>query len=118
MKLFRQALESDVSDIQGGTTEEGIHLGAMAGTIDLLQRGFSGMEPGPDGVLRFKPNLPPEIENLDFSVYYRRRWLRVRLNNEEVEITSEVTQRPPIEVECRGEKVTLGSGETKGFKRG
>lgn len=118
MKLFRQALESDVSDIQGGTTEEGIHLGAMAGTIDLLQRGFSGMEPGPDGVLRFKPNLPPEIENLDFSVYYRRRWLRVRLNNEEVEITSEVTQRPPIEVECRGEKVTLGSGESKGFKRG
>jgi len=24
--LFKQALESDVSDIQGGTTAEGIHL--------------------------------------------------------------------------------------------
>ncbi len=117
MKLFRQALESDVSDIQGGTTKEGIHLGAMAGTIDLLQRGFSGMEAGSDGVLRFKPSLPPEIGRLDFSVYFRRRWLKVRLSNEELTVTSELTRRAPIEVECRGEKVTIASGESKGFKR-
>src|SRR5678815_3075811 len=29
------ALESDVADVQGGTTREGIHLGAMAGTVDI-----------------------------------------------------------------------------------
>jgi hypothetical protein len=29
--LFTEALESDISDTQGGTTPEGIHLGAMAG---------------------------------------------------------------------------------------
>src|SRR5664280_2324283 len=29
------ALESDISDVQGGTTAEGIHLGAMAGTVDI-----------------------------------------------------------------------------------
>lgn len=117
MDLFRQALESDVSDIQNGTTQEGIHLGAMAGTIDLLQRGFSGMEPGPDGVLHFKPNLPPEIGQLDFSVYYHRRWLKVTMSDEEIQITSEMTPRAPIEIECRGNKTTLGSGQTKGFKR-
>ena len=27
--------ESDIADIQGGTTAEGIHLGAMAGSVDL-----------------------------------------------------------------------------------
>ena len=43
-ELFSQALESDVADIQGGTTPEGIHLGAMAGTVDLLQRGYTGLE--------------------------------------------------------------------------
>ena len=32
MEFFQQALKSDVSDIQGGTTSEGIHLAAMAGT--------------------------------------------------------------------------------------
>jgi hypothetical protein len=31
-QLFRQALESDVADVQGGTTQEGIHMGVMAGT--------------------------------------------------------------------------------------
>jgi len=32
------ALESDVGDIQGGTTQEGIHMGVMAGTLDELRR--------------------------------------------------------------------------------
>jgi trehalose/maltose hydrolase-like predicted phosphorylase len=36
------ALESDVGDIQGGTTQEGIHMGVMAGTLDLIQRGYVG----------------------------------------------------------------------------
>ena len=34
----------DVGDIQGGTTKEGIHLGAMAGTVDLVQRGQTGLQ--------------------------------------------------------------------------
>lgn len=117
MKLFRQALESDVSDIQGGTTEEGIHLGAMAGTVDLLERGYSGMEAGADGVLHFKPGLPPEISKLEFSIYYHRRWVDVTVVGENLEVTSQVTGQPPIEVECRGEKVTLASGESRSFRR-
>ncbi len=35
---FLIALESDIGDIQGGTTKEGIHLGVMAGTLDVVQR--------------------------------------------------------------------------------
>ena len=34
------ALESDVGDVQGGTTQEGIHMGVMSGTLDLIQRGY------------------------------------------------------------------------------
>ncbi len=117
MELFRQALESDVSDIQDGTTEEGIHLGAMAGTVDLLERGYSGMEASADGVLRFKPSLPDEIESLSFSVYYQRRWLDIMLVDEKLEVVSEVTSQPPVEIECRDERVSLSSGETKRFKR-
>lgn len=30
------ALESDVNDVQGGTTKEGIHVGVMGGTLGLL----------------------------------------------------------------------------------
>jgi hypothetical protein len=40
--LLLEALEGDISDVQGGTTAEGVHLGAMSGTLDLLQRGLTG----------------------------------------------------------------------------
>ncbi|MBV9197546.1 MAG: hypothetical protein JO168_25720 [Solirubrobacterales bacterium] len=33
-----------MGDIQGGTTREGIHLGVMAGTLDLVQRAYLGTE--------------------------------------------------------------------------
>ena len=117
MSLFRQALESDVSDIQDGTTPEGIHLGAMAGTVDLLQRGYSGMEAGAGGVLHFKPSLPPEIGRLEFSIYYHHRWLDISLRGDDITVTSAPTTMPPIEVECRGEQVSLASGETRIFHR-
>ncbi len=44
MNFFAEALQSDVSDVQQGTTAEGVHLGAMAGTVDLLQRVSTGIE--------------------------------------------------------------------------
>ncbi|MFB4298537.1 hypothetical protein [Actinomadura sp. NTSP31] len=37
-RVFREALGSDLEDAQHGTTAEGVHLGAMAGTVDLVQR--------------------------------------------------------------------------------
>ena len=39
---FLVALESDVGDVQGGTTKEGIHMGVMSGTLDLVQRSYAG----------------------------------------------------------------------------
>jgi trehalose/maltose hydrolase-like predicted phosphorylase len=38
-RFFAEALASDVHDVQGGTTAEGTHLGAMAGTFDVRYRG-------------------------------------------------------------------------------
>ena len=54
---FLVALESDVGDVQGGTTKEGIHMGVMSGTLDLVQRSYAGTEIR-DGVLYFEPRLP------------------------------------------------------------
>ena len=51
---YAAALGSDVHDIQGGTTREGVHLGVMAGTVDLAERGYLGLETR-GGVLCFDP---------------------------------------------------------------
>ena len=66
MRYFAEALQSDVSDIQQGTTAEGVHLGAMAGTVDLVQRVSTGIEITGD-VLRLNPRLPEELERLSVA---------------------------------------------------
>jgi alpha,alpha-trehalase len=59
-KLFLQALKSDVADIQGGTTPERIHLGAMASAVDILDRAYTCLVVRND-VLWFNPFLPEEV---------------------------------------------------------
>ena len=50
---FLVALESDVGDVQGGTTKEGIHMGVISGTLDLIQRSYAGhADPRRSPVLR------------------------------------------------------------------
>ncbi len=115
MELFRRALESDISDIQGGTTAEGIHLGAMAGSVDMLQRGYTGMEMRA-GVLHVKPRLPEGIEQLRFRIYVRDRWVEVSAEDAVVALSSEVTSAPPLSVDCRGDRRELRSGETVRFE--
>ncbi len=75
---FLVALKSDVGDVQGGTTKEGIHVGVMAGTLDLVQRSYMGTQVR-DGVLRFDPRLPAPIDGLSFSMQFRRTPLLVTL---------------------------------------
>ncbi|WP_236834120.1 glycoside hydrolase family 65 protein [Blastococcus sp. KM273129] len=67
---FLEALDSDITDAQGGTTAEGIHLGAMAGTVDLLVRGFTGLETRGEA-LGFDPYLPDALHELRFRLRYR-----------------------------------------------
>jgi trehalose/maltose hydrolase-like predicted phosphorylase len=78
---FLVALNSDVGDIQGGTTREGIHMGVMAGTLDLMQRAYLGTEIR-DNVLYFEPRLPGPIEELSFAIQFRRTPLLVTFNND------------------------------------
>ncbi len=75
---FLVALNSDVNDIQGGTTKEGIHMGVMAGTLDLVQRSYVGTSVR-DGVLRFDPRLPGRIEGVSFSMQFQRTPILVTL---------------------------------------
>jgi trehalose/maltose hydrolase-like predicted phosphorylase len=67
---FLVALESDVSDVQGGTTPEGIHLGVMAGTLGLIQRSYLGEEVR-DGVLTFRPARIDHLDGLVMPLRFR-----------------------------------------------
>jgi trehalose/maltose hydrolase-like predicted phosphorylase len=77
---FIEALESDIGDVQGGTTKEGIHLGVMSGTLDLIQRGYVGSDIR-DGVLYFRPRLTDRLDGLSFPMQFRGTPIRVTLKD-------------------------------------
>jgi len=110
--IFLEALRSDIDDIQGGTTPEGIHLGAMAGTVDLLQRCYSGLELR-GGELRFNPSLPDELVRLSFDLRYRKHSLSVDLSPDELTIASAPGTAAPITIVVNGERTPLGPGSRK-----
>jgi alpha,alpha-trehalase len=96
-ELFEEALKSDVSDIQGGTTPEGIHLGAMAGTVDIIQRCYPDMSLQ-ENVLRFNPQLPEEMDYLSMLVSYRDHSLQVEIDTEKIKIKAIKVSANPIKI--------------------
>ncbi|MGQ4600791.1 trehalose-phosphatase [Nocardia sp. R6R-6] len=111
VEFFERVLESDVADIQGGTTAEGIHLAAMAGSVDLLQRCFTGLEIRRDRLI-FCPYWPESLGSLSFPMIYRGHRLGVRISGDGVEVSSEPGGSPPIEIICRDQVARLAPGDT------
>ena len=113
---FLVALESDVADVQGGTTKEGIHLAVMAGTLDLVQRSYMGTQVR-DGVLRFDPRLPAPIAGLSFSMQFRRTSLLVTLAGGRLTLAAhpEGVNRP-IKVGVRDQVRDFGPGDRYTFE--
>jgi alpha,alpha-trehalase len=108
-ELFLEALESDVSDTQGGTTAEGIHLGAMVGTLDLLQRSYTGLEVR-DDVLWLDPQLPTMLRRLAFTVLYRGHLLELDFADTVVTVASQTARGAPISVGIGGTVTELEAG--------
>jgi trehalose/maltose hydrolase-like predicted phosphorylase len=109
-QLFDQALETDVADIQGGTTAEGIHLGAMAGTLDLIQRCFTGLEVGRDQ-LSISPSFPCELENLRTVIHYRGHALSLAIANGVLEVSVKHSHLPALKLEIQGTIYEVREGE-------
>ena len=78
---FLVALRSDADDIQGGTTKEGIHVGVMAGTLDVMQRCYAGTQVRGD-VLHFDPRLPGQLDGLSFPIQFRETPMLVTVTGE------------------------------------
>jgi alpha,alpha-trehalase len=110
-QLFQEALLADLEDSQKGTTAEGIHLGAMAGSVDIMQRGYTGIETR-GGVLRFNPALPEALDELSMRLRYRRHLLMLDVGRGQLRLRSLKPDAPPIEI-CVGEQAfRLSGGET------
>jgi trehalose/maltose hydrolase-like predicted phosphorylase len=111
---FREALSADLDDTQGGTTRTGIHLGAMAGTIDVVQRSFAGLRITGDALL-FAPRMPKGIRTVSFHVRYRDHLLAVTLEHGLLTLSAAPGDAPAIWLQVGSDRVLLGAGDTRQF---
>ncbi|MEU9166667.1 glycosyl hydrolase family 65 protein [Streptomyces sp. NPDC048420] len=108
----QEALRGDIADLQGGTTGEGIHLGAMAGTLDLVQRGLTGLETR-SGALWLDPVPLPELSSYGFCLRYQGHWgVRLRLEHSCLKIEVPSSDRSPIDIRLPDRAVSVEPGET------
>jgi trehalose/maltose hydrolase-like predicted phosphorylase len=110
--FFLEALNSDFRDLQGGTTAEGIHLGAMAGVLDIAQRCYTGLETR-DDVLRLNPQLPAELPELVLDLHYRgHSGIEVHCDHRHTRVRLRDSAAAAITVAVGEQTATVEPGET------
>ncbi|EYR64515.1 hypothetical protein N866_09395 [Actinotalea ferrariae CF5-4] len=115
---FRDALAADLDDTQGGTTQEGIHLGAMAGTIDILSRSFAGLETE-GATIVLDPALPAGLHTLEFRMQHRGQRLAIMIDDDTVTVTAEpCTTRTRVRLRLGEHEGALQPGTRRIFRRG
>lgn len=116
-EALTRALESDLSDIQGGTTHAGIHLGAMAGSVDMVVRCYAGLEIRND-MLWLHPALPAELAEIAFTISYREQPMRIEITPTTARLHLDPLGAHPITVFVEGREARLSPGETREFPIG
>lgn len=108
---FRETLHVDLEAGGDRGTREGVHLGAMSGSLDTLQRHYLGIRPVAEGLGVF-PAIPPQLPNLELGLTYRGARIGVWLEGKTLGIESESANNQPVNIiHGRGSHI-LGPGQT------
>jgi beta-phosphoglucomutase family hydrolase len=108
--LYLDALRSDLVDIQGGTTGEGIHCGVMAGTVVDVMTTFGGLDlHGP--VPGLHPVLPDMWKELEFGFLIRGNRYHVEIYPATIKIAGQNGGREEIKVDICGKEYALNQDQ-------
>lgn len=115
-EVFGEALRADLDDTQGGTTREGIHLGAMAGTVDMVARDFAGVQVHGNRLV-FDPCLPDQLSRVGFEVGYRGQRIDVVLDHDLLRLSAHpCASAAPVDVLVAGVAASLAPGAALQFQ--
>ncbi|GHH72690.1 family 65 glycosyl hydrolase [Streptomyces sulfonofaciens] len=111
-RFCQEAVKGDIADLQGGTTGEGIHLGAMAGTLDLVQRGLTGLSTR-GGALCLDPVPMPELASYSFAVHYQGHGgVRLGVRPGRLQLAVPDSDKSPIDIQLPDRSVVVEPGES------
>lgn len=112
--VYQEALLADLDDTQGGTTQEGIHLGAMCGTVDVVQRAYAGLQVHAKS-LWLDPSLPQDLHSVSFRICYRGQMVTVDLNHQTLCVTAESSRAADVPLSIFGHQSTVPAGQTREY---
>ncbi|MFN2280234.1 MAG: HAD-IA family hydrolase [Anaerolineales bacterium] len=103
-KFYQEALRSDYQDIQGGTTQEGIHLGVMTGSVMFLYKAYAGLN-WSDDMLVLSPRLPTGWQGLYLNLTFQGQRYFFEIHPDHVRLKVEGSQERKLEI--WGKEITL-----------
>jgi trehalose/maltose hydrolase-like predicted phosphorylase len=113
-ELYIDALTSDYVDIQGGTTEEGIHTGVLTGSVFLTLRAFAGLRLDGDHV-RLAPNLPKTWHRLRFGLGFKGDRYNFDLHPSKVDVEFISQEKDSTELWLQDRKVIVENDQRTSF---
>lgn len=107
-QLYRSGIDPDGEEGHSGG-EKGIHLGAMASTMDVLQRHYLGIRPCEAG-LAIDPVLPQGVPPIRLSLVFRAQKLTIRFDGEGLRLESDPANGTIVPIVFRGRRMELHPG--------
>ncbi len=102
VEMYQRTARLDLDNLNHDT-DDGLHITSMAGSWLSLAQGFAGIRTA-DG-LAFSPFLPDCWQGYAFTVVYRGR--RIRLKMDKASATLKLLAGEPVEVTLNGERILL-----------
>ncbi|WP_052469268.1 glycosyl hydrolase family 65 protein [Pseudomonas massiliensis] len=94
-RFFGQCLGTDLGAAADSGTVEGVHLAAMSGALDVLQRHYLGLRPALDGLHLF-PAIPDELGPVRLCLQYRGQWLDVHWDGRALQVRLRESASAPV----------------------
>lgn len=86
----------------------------MAGTVDILQRCYTGVK-FHDDILSLNPSIPKELLEISMRIKYRDNWFEITATPESLRISSGECELQPAKIEFQGKVYEIKPGETLAF---
>jgi len=107
---YVQALCSDINDVQGGTTPEGIHTAVMAGTVRHVMERMAGISVQGER-LHIQPSLPAAVQQIECRQRVLGTALGIRVTKDAVTIDVPPGAHQGVSAVIWGESFSADAGD-------
>ncbi len=89
-------------------------MGAMAGSLDLVQRSFAGLEVGEEAIW-INPSIPENIKKITMRIKYRLHWISVSMDHQKLKISFEEGWSKKVNIGVIDKIYVFKQGEVREF---